>query len=168
MQLNTKLKFYVDNFITIVSKSIIHILYLSESFERKGLKNVSRFMKAVAFSKQTLIMKLLRSLKFYDETPESLKAIFDDYYNETNGYIQQIVEISQKENLAGCVQTMYFHQQTSVKQDQELEKIFSLIQSTRDAIYQQIFVCPLCGLVMTEDVERCPLCGANKAIFRAF
>ena len=168
MQLGLNLNSLIEELVFNFSKFIIMLHYLSERFERAGLKNISRFMKAVAYSRQTLIMKLYRNLKLNEDSFDVIKANFDSYYRENNKIVESIKEFANKENLPGLNQTMYFAQETSKNEQLELDKIFSFAQNMKDTVYKQIVVCPLCGLVITDEVERCPLCGANKAIFKAF
>lgn len=168
MQLSLELKAVVETFVLNELKFILHLLYLSERFERKGLKNISRYLKATAYSKQTTIIKLFRNLKILEDDTGSMKNILDDYYKESNKQKNEIEELARKENLVGCIQTMYFARETSNIEKQELQKTIDYMESNRDAVYKQIVVCPLCGLIITDDVDRCPLCGANKAIFKTF
>lgn len=168
MQLSLELKTFVDDFIFNEAKFIFNLLSISEIVERKGLKNISRYIKATAYSRQTIIAKLFRSLKIPGDDVSVFKILLDDYLKQSSGHISNIEDYAKKYNLAGCSQTMYFAKETIQRERQELSKIFDCIQNMIDIIYKQIVVCPLCGLVITEDADRCPLCGANKAIFRNF
>lgn len=168
MPLSLELKAVLDEFVVNEAKFIFNLLSISEIVERKGLKNISRYIKATAYSRQTIITKLFRSLKIPEEAVSVFKILLDDYLKQISGHINNIEDYAKKFNLAGCSQTMYFAKETIQREQEELNKIFDCIQNMRDIIYKQIVVCPLCGLVITEDLDKCPLCGANKAIFRTF
>lgn len=159
---------FLDDYLINESKFVFNLQYLSELMERKGLKNISRYLKAISYSRQALMMRLYRNLKILNENQEFLTPFIKDYFVKEEFLRNQIDEQCKKENIVGCTQTMYFSKETISKQKNEIEKIVNFIQNNQDKIYNTISVCPLCGLVITEELERCPVCGANKAIFRTF
>lgn len=158
----------VEKFVINESKAIFNLLSISEKLERDGLKSISRYIKATAYSKQTIIIRFYRNLKISGDDVNAIKENYESYMEESKEHLKKIDFIAKEHDHAGCSQTVFFATEIRKHEKTELEKVFNSMTAKRDIIYANIYVCPLCGLVITDDKERCPLCGANKAIFKSF
>jgi len=163
-----EIKESVTRYLKWEAMNIFKNMALSEHLERKGLKNSARYIKAINQSRLYIISKLLRNLEIPENDIETLISLRDELKNEKITYFTEIEELAEKANLPGCKQTMYFGKKVLENEHEQLEKVINNTKNGVDINFESIYVCPLCGLVILQDISRCPLCGANKAIFREF
>ncbi len=163
-----EIKDRVTDYLKWEAMNIYKNMALSEHLERKGLKNAARYIKAINQSRLFIISKLMRNLEMPENDLDTLIRLREGLKNEKNSYLTEIENLAEKANLPGCKQTIYFSKMVLEKEYEELEKIINNTKNGEDTSFEGIYVCPLCGLVIIQNVERCPLCGANKAIFREF
>jgi len=158
----------VTDYLKWETMNIYTNMALSEHLERKGLKNSARYIKAINQSRLFIISKLLRNLEMPEDDIGTLIKLREELKNEKAKYFNEIEALAEKSNLPGCKQTIYFSKNVLEKENEQLEEIIRNAKLNQDSSFENIYVCPLCGLVILENLERCPLCGANKAIFREF
>lgn len=154
-------------FILRESEYIFLMLAMAEQFERKGLKNDARILKAVFYSRQTIIQRFYRNLNLPENELVELEKIMKAQ-QERDSQLSFIDEMAKLESKQGCVQTVYFAKKSWEKEKELMELILENAKDKKDFLINHLAVCPLCGLILVEDLDRCPLCGANKAVFRIF
>ncbi|MCX7770937.1 MAG: hypothetical protein N2202_07635 [Proteobacteria bacterium] len=167
MQNNLELKTYFQEYLVNESKAIFDLLSVSEQLEREGLKNIARYIRALSYSRQAIISRFYRNLKLIDDPVRILEELKELETHKIEK-LENIELEAERQNNQGCLQTIYFVRESLKIEQIERNRVIEQLKKGIDVAYKQIVVCPLCSLVIVDEVERCPLCGANKAIFKAF
>lgn len=168
MKNNEEIVILFEKYLKWESANFFMLNAISEKLERRGLKNSSKYLKAIMLSRQLIIGRFYRNLQLPENEIDALYEIKNSLKKEKKELLESIEEEADKKNLAGCIQTISFSKIISEKEYDELEKIINNVSENKDIIANKISVCPLCGLVMLEEYDRCPVCGANNATFRIF
>ncbi len=166
-------------------ESMAHMRYLiwGESAKKDGYPNIGRLFDAVAYAEWAHAKNHFNVLK--DELGDNTVpagAVFghtnivENLQGAINGELHEIEQMYpvyletarfQEEKDAYRV----FHY--ALEAEKIHAKMFADAQNSakiqKDISDEKIYVCPICGYTeIGEDVEKCPVCGAKRDIFKSF
>lgn len=152
-------------------ESQAHMRYLAfaDRARKDGFPNIARLFEAIAFAERTHATNHLRELGQIKGTAENLQEAID-------GENFEVLEMYPVYHSAAVLQGEAGAQR-SIVGALEAEKIHAAIYGNakqavdagKDMEVGAIHICEVCGHTVTGDApDRCPVCGAPKARFRAF
>lgn len=166
-------------------ESMAHMRYLiwGETAEKDGYPNIGRLFKGIAYAEWCHARNHFNVLK--DQVGDKTVAA-GAVFGHTNivenlqgGIDGELHEIDQMYPV--YLETARFQKEKEAERSfhyaLEAEKIHAKMFETaqksakegNDISSETIYVCPICGFTeIGEQVEKCPVCGAKKEIFKAF
>lgn len=151
---------------TVKSELYAHLHYLTfaERAEKRGYGKIANLFYALAESEYRharSFFSILNKTQPFAETGKSFIAgeVFE--YEKLYAMMQEYC----KEQDLPLSRQAYRDAAAAEKIHAELLKEAAVLDNfTRDSIY----VCPVCGFVMTDKKERCPICGAPGRVFKEY
>ncbi|MDO4273114.1 MAG: ferritin family protein [Eubacteriales bacterium] len=142
----------------------LHYLTFAERAEKRGYDKIANLFYALAESEYRharSFFSILNKTQPFAETGKSFIA------NEVFEYekLYAIMQDYSKEQDLPLSRQAYRDAAAAEKIHADLLKeAVDLDNFERDTIY----VCPVCGFVMTDEKERCPICGAPARVFKEY
>ncbi len=152
-------------------ESQAHMRYMAfaERARKDGFPNIARLFEAVAFAEKVHATGHLNELDRVKSSVENLAAAVEGENYEVQQMYPGFKATAEAEGERGAVR--------SIHHALEAEKIHAVLYANAQALAQNgkdteagtVQVCPVCGhTVIGEAPDRCPVCGAPRARFRAF
>lgn len=145
-----------------------HFKYLmfADRAERRGLGQISNLFRALASSEYHHARNFYSILERPAAFMESVKTYIPGEEFEYQHLYQMIASYAQ-EHQSPLTEQAYKGASAAEKVHAALLKQAEDVHGFRE---KAIYVCPICGYVMTEDsvTERCPVCGGPKRQFEVF
>lgn len=152
-------------------ESQAHMKYLNfaERARKEGFANIGRLFEAIAYAERVHASNHLRELAGLKDSTGNLQAAIDGENFEVDEMYPAYDAIAKLQEEKGA--------QRSIHYAVEAEKIHAgLYAQAKDAVGSghdiaeaPLYICEVCGhTVMGKAPDRCPVCGAPKARFKAF
>lgn len=145
-----------------------HFKYLmfADRAERRGLGQISNLFRALASSEYHHARNFYSILERPAAFMESVRTYIPGEEFEYKHLYQMIASYAQ-EHQSPLTEQAYKGASAAEKVHATLLKQAEDVHGFRE---KAIYVCPICGYVMTEDsvTERCPVCGGPKRQFEVF
>ncbi len=151
-------------------ESQAHMKYMifAEKAEEEGFKNVSRLFRAIAFAELVHARNHLKTLGLIGKTEENLQKAIDgetfeveEMYPAYNAVADVQEEKNAKRSFTWALEAEKIHAGL-------YEKAKQAVKEGKDIEIGDIYICSVCGYTSTQQVERCPICGASSDKFRKF
>lgn len=166
-------------------ESMAHMRYLvwGDAAEKDGYPNIGRLFRAIAYAEQVHAANHFNVLK--EQTGDSTVAaggvfgktnIVENLQGAINGELHEVEQM-----YPVYLETAKFQEEKDAQRSfhyaLEAEKIHAkLFKDAQDSAKEgkdlgdeKIYICPVCGFTeIGDNVEKCPVCGAKKEIFKAF
>jgi rubrerythrin len=142
-------------------------LYFAEKAEEEGYKQIARLFRAASDAETVHARNHLKVMQGIKSTTDNLKdAIGGENYEFTKMY-PEFIEQADAEgdtkakrsfNLANTVEQIHHRlYQTAL----------SMLEKGQAMAEKSVYVCQVCGNTVEDEApDRCPICGAPKAMFK--
>lgn len=152
-------------------ESQAHMKYLNfaQRARKEGLPNIARLFEGIAYAEQVHASNHLRELEMVKGSVDNLQAAIDGENFEVDEMYPAYDAVAKLQEEKGA--------QRSIRYALEAEKIHAGLYAQakaaaaagHDIADATVYVCEICGHTVMGDVpDRCPVCSAPKAKFKAF
>jgi rubrerythrin len=152
-------------------ESQAHLKYqaFADKAEGEKLPNVARLFRASSFSEQRHASNHLQTLAGVGKTLDNLKAALEgETYEVTKMYPEFIRVADEQKEKAAAMMNRRAMAAEKVHASLYQKAIMGLEKGT-DLDTTPIHVCGVCGFTVEgEAPDKCPICGAPKAMFKRF
>jgi len=166
-------------------ESAAHMRYLiwGESAEKSGFPNIGRLFKAIAYAEQVHATNHFNVMKdLVGDATVTAGAVFghtnivENLQGAINGELHEVeqmypvyVETAKFQDEKDAQRSFHF----ALEAEKIHAKLFADAQAKakegKDIGEEKIYICPVCGYTeIGENVDKCPVCGAKREIFKAF
>ncbi|MCM8827359.1 MAG: rubrerythrin family protein [Candidatus Omnitrophica bacterium] len=152
-------------------ESQAHMKYLifSEMAEKENKTNVSRLFKAIAYAEEIHAKNHLKALGLIKNTLENLDTAIqgetfevDEMYPVYNSDAQLQGEKEAEKSTRYALEAEKIHAKM-------YKKAKDAVSKNEDIDLGDIYICPICGFTQEGELPNyCPICGAEKKIFKRF
>lgn len=166
-------------------ESMAHMRYLiwGDSAEKDGFPNIGRLFRGVAYAEQVHATNHFNVMK--EQVGDSTVAagavfghtnIVENLQGAINGELHEIDQM-----YPVYLETARFQEEKDAQRSfhyaLEAEKIHARLfqeaqnsaKEGKDISSETIYICPVCGFTeIGDEVEKCPVCGVKKDLFKAF
>ncbi len=155
----------------LAGESQAHIKYhnFAEKAEADGMANIARLFKAASYSEMVHASAHLKALGGVGTTAENLDGAFGGETFEIDEMYPAYIEVAKLQGEAAAEKSLVRAYETEKVHQGLYEKAKAAVASGKDAELPDIYVCPVCGFTMYDDVpDKCPLCGTSSIKYVKF
>jgi len=152
-------------------ESQAHMKYLifADRAEREGFPNLARLFRATSYAEQMHANNHFRTLGNVGETLANLVAAIEGETYEVEEMYPAFGAVAELQGERAAARSNKWALEAEKVHAGMYEMARQAVLAERDAEVGQVHICGVCGwTVEGEPPERCPLCGAKHAQFRAF
>ena len=142
-------------------------LYFAEQAEKEGQPQIAKLFRAASEAETVHARKHFNVLKGIGDTQANLKtAISGEYHEMTEMYPEFIAQAKTEKNSSAEASFSLANQVEKVHHGLYHQALKDLESGKKLAI-KPFYVCQVCGFTAEgEAPDRCPICGASKAMFK--
>lgn len=152
-------------------ESQAHMKYMifAEEAEKKGMKNLSKLFRAIAYAEFVHARNHLKELGMVKDTVQNIQQAIDGETFEVEEMYPVYNETAKLQNEKGAQRSTHYALEAEKIHAQMYKKAKELAEKEEDYPDTDIYVCPICGYTVEgEPPDRCPICGAGKDSFQKF
>lgn len=154
-------------------ESQAHIKYMiyAEKAEKDGKPNIARLFNATAHAEFIHAKNHFNALKKLHSTEENLTDAREGENFEIEEMYPAYAAIAELQNETEAARSIHFAEEAEKIHRKFYDMAKKKTEAGEDISSEKIYICPVCGFthIGTEDVpEKCPICGAPKAMFVEF
>lgn len=137
--------------------------------EKEGLKNISRYFKAIAEAETIHALKHLETAGKVGSTLENLTtAVEGEHYEFTEMY-PAFIEAAKEEGSVRAAKSFEFANEAEKVHGKLYQALKEKAAAGLDAEEGAVHLCPVCGWVGAEPApDRCPICGTAARMFQQY
>ncbi len=161
-------KFLKDAF---AGESQAHMKYLifSEEAEKRGMRNLAKLFKAIAYAEFVHARNHLRELGMIGDVLNNVQQAIDGETFEVEEMYPVYNEIAKLQNEKGAERSTHYALSAEKIHVKMYKKAKELAENGKDYEDTNIHVCPVCGYTVEGNApEICPICGADGNSFKKF
>ena len=151
-------------------ESQAHMRYLifADKAEEEGFKNVSRLFKAIAYAEFVHARNHLKTLGLIGKTEDNLQTAINGEKFEVEEMYPAYNAVAELQEEKGAKNSFTWALEAEKIHAGLYEKAKQAVREGRDIEVGDIYICSVCGYTSTQEVDRCPICGATKEKFKKF
>ncbi|MDN5343737.1 rubrerythrin family protein [Oceanotoga sp. DSM 15011] len=151
------------------SKAHMKYLIFAEEAERKGLKNLARMWKAIAYAEFTHARNHFKALGYIGSTDENLQSSYDGEHFEIEEMYPVYNNSAEFQTEPEAVRTTHFALEAEKIHEKMYKDAQEKTKDGNDIEDSKFYICNVCGYTTEDEVpEKCPVCGASKEMFKEF
>jgi rubrerythrin len=152
-------------------ESQAHMKYsiFSERAHKEGFPNVARLFAAIAFAERVHATNHLRELELIHGSSGNLQAAVDGETYEVDEMYPAFRAVAELQGEKGALRSIHYALEAEKIHAAMYGQARQSVDAGHDPEIGTVQICEVCGhTVFGEAPERCPICGAPAARFRAF
>jgi len=152
-------------------ESMAHMRYLifAEKAEGDGLPNLGRLFRAIAYAEQVHATNHYRELGNVQGAAGNLQTCIDGENHEVTEMYPVYHNAAEFQKEAGAVRCAHYALEAEKIHEAMYKSAKRTVEKDGDPTLDTIHICPVCGYTVEgEPPEFCPVCGAKRALFKAF
>jgi rubrerythrin len=166
-------------------ESMAHMRYTiwAESAEKDGYPNIGRLFKGIAYAewcharnhfnvlKEQVGDKTVAAGAVFGHTSivENLQGAIDGELHEIEQMYPVYLETARFQDEKDAKRSFHFALEAEKIHAKMFQEAQDMAKQEKDISSETIYICPICGFTeIGDNVEKCPVCGAKKDIFKAF
>lgn len=166
-------------------ESMAHMRYLywGDTADKEGFPNVARLFRAIAYAEQVHASNHFKEIGGGiadatvvagavfgpDKTEDNLQGAINGELHEVEQMYPVYLNTAEFQGEPGAKRSFHFALEAEKLHAQLFQKALEAVKSGKDLELKAIYVCPVCGHTILDDVpEKCPVCGAKKEMYRQF
>jgi rubrerythrin len=144
-------------------------LIFADKAEKEGLPEVARLFRAISYAEQVHATSHFRTLGNIGTTEENLGIAIGGETYEVEEMYPAFVAVAEVQEEKGAIRSNKFALEAEKVHAGLYEQARQAVLAGDDVQLGTVHVCEVCGwTVEGEAPDRCPLCGAQKEMFREF
>ncbi|MEW6455697.1 MAG: rubrerythrin family protein [Acidobacteriota bacterium] len=152
-------------------ESQAHMKYLifSEIADKKGLTNISKLFKAIAFAEFVHAKNHLKELGEAKDTINNLQAAIDGETYEVTEMYPAFNETAKFQEEKGAERSTFYALEAEKIHKYMYEKAKDIASAGKDIEQKDIYVCSVCGHTVEKNLpNKCPVCGTASKSYVKF
>jgi len=152
-------------------ESMAHMKYLifAEEAEKKGLKNLARLFRAIAYAEFVHAKNHFRELGMIKDTLGNIQQGIDGETYEIEEMYPVFNNTAKFQEEKGAERSTHYAWEAEKIHAEMYKKAKEIVGEGKDYPEDKIYICPVCGhTVIGEPPEKCPVCGAPKSAYKEF
>jgi rubrerythrin len=152
-------------------ESQAHLKYqaFADKAESEKLPNVARLFRAASFSEKRHATNHLRVMAGVGKTADNLKAALEGESYEVATMYPDFIRVAEEQNEKEAVRVNREALEAEKVHAALYQKAIKGLDQGMDLEATPIHVCGVCGFTVEgEAPDKCPICGAPKAMFKKF
>jgi rubrerythrin len=166
-------------------ESMAHMRYLiwGEAAEKDGYPNIGRLFKGVAYAEWAHAKNHFNVLKKqvgdftvpagavfgHTDIVENLQGAIDGELHEIKQMYPVYLETARFQEEKDAQRSFHFALEAEKIHAKMFQDAQDVAKEGKDMDIDTIYVCPVCGYTeIGENVEKCPVCGVKRELFKAF
>lgn len=152
-------------------ESQAHMKYLNfaQRAHKEGFPNIARLFEAIAYAEQVHASNHLRELEMVKGSVDNLQAAIDGENFEVDEMYPAYDAVARLQEEKGAQRSIHFALEAEKIHAGLYAQAKAAAGAGQDIANAAVHICEICGhTVMGDAPDRCPVCGAPKARFRAF
>lgn len=165
-------------------ESMAHMRYLafSKMAEDENFKNVSKLFQAVSFAEQVHATNHFKVLKNefgdagvnagaafgYINTSKNLELAIAGEDFEIQQMYPAYLAVAEMQGEKDAIRVMKWALEVEKQHFTLYTEAKKAVDSNKDMALGDLHVCEICGATLTEEPDKCPVCGAKKELFKKF
>ncbi len=160
-----------DLLAAFAGESQAHMKYINfaQHARKEGFPNIARLFEAIAYAELVHASNHLRELGHLQGSASNLQAAIDGETYEVEEMYPAYSVVAELQGEKGAQRSIHYALEAEKIHAGLFAQARSAVLSGQDIGAATVHICEVCGhTVMGDAPERCPVCGAPKARFRAF
>lgn len=166
-------------------ESMAHMRYLiwAQTAEKEGFPNIARLFEAIAYAERVHAGNHFREIGGSTAdatvtaggvfgtgtTVENLQGAINGELHEVEQMYPVYLNAAKFQNEAGAERSFRFALEAEKLHAELFKKAQDAAKQGKDIDLKAIYVCPVCGHTIVDDVpDKCPICGAKKEMYKKF
>jgi len=152
-------------------ESMAHMRYLifAEKAEKDSLPNLARLFRAIAYAEQVHATNHFRELGNIQDTAANLQVCIDGESHEVHEMYPVYNNAAEFQGESGAVRSTHYALEAEKIHETMYRAARRTLEKDGDLTLDTMSICPICGYTVEgEPPEFCPVCGAKRALFKAF
>jgi rubrerythrin len=152
-------------------ESQAHMKYLifSDDAEKKGLPQLGRLFRAIAYAEQVHATNHFRELGHVQDTAANVQSCIDgENFEVTEMYpVYKLAAGFQGEK--GAVRSTHYALEAEKIHEKMYASAKGVVANGKDLALGPVSICPICGYTIEGPApDLCPVCGAKRETFKVF
>jgi rubrerythrin len=152
-------------------ESQAHMKYLifAEEAEKKGLVNLARLFRAIAYAEQVHATNHFRELGKVGDAVANVQSCIDGERFEVTEMYPTYHAVAELQGEKGAVRSTYYALEAEKIHETMYAKAKTAVSGGKDLKLGPVLICPICGYTVEgEALAMCPVCGAKRETFKGF
>jgi len=166
-------------------ESMAHMRYLlwGDLAEKEGFPKVARLFRAISYAEQVHATNHFRAIGGDtadatvtaggifgpNRTADNLKGAIMGEQHEVEQMYPVYLNAAEYQNEADAKRSFHFSLEAEKQHAALFQKALDAVNSGKDTELEAIYVCPICGhTVLNEVPDQCPVCGTKKEMYHRF
>ncbi|AEH50179.1 rubrerythrin family protein [Pseudothermotoga thermarum] len=161
-------KFLEDAF---AGESMAHMKYLifAEEAEKKGLTNLAKLFKAIAYAEFVHARNHYTVLGKVGGMPDNIQQCINGENFEVNEMYPVYKETAKMQNENDAVRSTHYALEAEKIHEVMYRKAKQLVEEGKDYPEVKIYICSICGHTVEGSApEKCPVCGSSREKYVEF
>lgn len=151
------------------SKAHMKYLIFADDAEEKGLKNLARMWRAIAYAEYVHARNHFKALGHLGSIQDNLQQSIEGENFEVQEMYPVYNNAAKFQNENEAVRTTHFALEAEKIHEEWYKQAKEATKEEKDIEKGKIYICDICGYTVEgEAPDRCPICGAPKSKFSEF
>ncbi len=152
-------------------ESQAHMKYLifSQEAEKKGMPQLGRLFRAIAYAEQVHATNHFRELGKINDPASNVQSCIEGESFEVREMYPAYHAVAEMQGEKGAVRSTYYALEAEKIHEKMYSQAKAVVAAGKDLALGQVSICPICGYtVENEAPATCPVCGAKRETFKTF
>lgn len=152
-------------------ESQAHMKYLifSQEAEKKGMPNLARLFRAIAYAEQVHATNHFRELGKVGDATANLQSCIEGENFEVTEMYPVYLNAAEFQAEKGAVRSAHFALEAEKIHETMYGKAKTVVAGGKDLSLGPMLICPVCGYTVEgEGLALCPVCGVKREMFKSF
>jgi rubrerythrin len=152
-------------------ESQAHMKYLifSQEAEKKGMPNLARLFRAIAYAEEVHATNHFRELGKIGDPAANVQSCIEGENFEVSEMYPVYLNAAEFQGEKGAVRSTYYALEAEKIHATMYARAKTGIAGGKDLALGPMLICPICGhTVEGEALAMCPICGVKRELFKTF
>jgi rubrerythrin len=152
-------------------ESQAHMKYVifSREAEKKGMPNLARLFRAIAYAEEVHATNHFRELGKIGDAVSNIQSCIDGESFEVNEMYPAYHAVAEMQGEKGAVRSTYYSLEAEKIHETMYARAKAGIAGGKDLALGPMLICTVCGhTVEGEALAMCPVCGVKRELFKTF
>jgi rubrerythrin len=152
-------------------ESQAHMKYLifSQEAEKKGMPQLGRLFRAIAYAEQVHATNHFRELGKIGDPASNVQSCIEGENFEVTEMYPAYLATAELQGEKGAARSTYYALEAEKIHETMYARAKAVVSGGKDLALGPMLICPVCGYTVEgEALASCPVCGVKRESFKTF